>query len=145
MSISGTANTRTSQGNDYRAEFIFDRGLSTRINWTVNGSFDYTDRKMGLDSKGGRLATSFQGDLTNPIGGWSKAPLTLSFSGEGDWRSLQKPQYSFDSKLSVPITSGFDIPIEYRYANRAAQINKADSQVRFGLTVDLSRIVQALK
>jgi hypothetical protein len=146
MSISATGNNRTGQGNNnYRAEFIYDQGLSTRINWTVNGSFDYTDRKMGLDSRGGRLATSFQGNLTNPTGGWSKSPLRLIFSGEGDWLSLQKPQYSFDAQLSIPITPGFELPIEYRYANRAAQINKADSEVRFGLTVDLSRITQALK
>jgi len=146
MSISAAGNNRTGQGNNnYRAEFIFDYGLSTRINWTVNGSFDYTDRKMGLDSRGGRFATSFQGNLTSPTGGWSKSPLRLIFSGEGDWLSLQKPQYSFDAQLNVPITPGFDLPIEYRYANRAAQINQADSQVRFGLTVDLSRITQALK
>ena len=146
MSISATGNNRTGQGNNnYRAEFIFDYGLSTRINWTVNGSFDYTDRKMGLDSRGGRFATSFQGNLTNPTGGWSKSPLRLIFSGEGDWLSLQKPQYTFDAQLSVPITPGFDLPIEYRYANRAAQINKADSQFRLGLTVDISRITQALK
>jgi hypothetical protein len=146
MSISGTADIRTGQGNNgYRAEFISDYGLSTRINWTVNGSFDYTDRKSAKDSRGGRLATSFQGNLTNPAGGWSKAPLTLTFSGEGDWLSSQKPQYSFDAKLSVPIASGFDLPIEYRYANRAAQSNQHDSQVRLGLTVDISRIAQALK
>lgn len=146
MSISATGNNRTGQGNNnYRTEFIFDYGLSTRVNWTVNASFDYTDRKMGLDSRGGRLATSFQGNLTNPTGGWSKSPLRLIFSVEGDWLSLQKPQYSFDAQLSIPITPGFDLPIEYRYANRAAQINKADSQVRLGLTVDLSRITQALK
>jgi len=146
MSISGTANIRTGQGNNgYRAEFISDYGLSTNINWTINGSFDYTDRKAAKDSRGGRLATSFQGNLTNPAGGWSKAPLTLAFSGEGDWLSSQKPQYSFDAKLSVPIAPGFDLPIEYRYANRAAQINQHDSQVRLGLTVDISRVAQALK
>jgi len=146
MSISATGNNRTGQGNnDYKMEFILDYGLSTRINWTVNGSFDYTDRKMGLDSRGGSFATSFQGNLTNPTGGWSKSPLRLIFSGKGDWLSQQKPQYSFDAQLSIPITPGFDLPIEYRYANRAAQINKTDSQVRIGLTVDLSRITQALK
>ena len=146
MSIAATANSRTGQGNnDFRAEFIFDYGLSTRINWTVNGSFDYTDRKMGLDSRGGRFATSFQGDLTKPTGGWSKSPLRLIFSGEGDWLSLQKPQYSFNAELDVPITPGFNLPVEYRYANRAAQINQADSQFRLGLSVDISRITQALK
>jgi hypothetical protein len=146
MSISGTANIRSGPGNsNYRAELIFDYGLSTRINWTVNGSFDYTDRKLALDSRGGRIATSFEGNLTNPTGGWSRSPLRLIFSGEGDWLSQQKPQYSFDAKLSVPITPGFDLPIEYRFANRTAQLNQNDSQVRFGLAVDLSRIAQALK
>jgi hypothetical protein len=148
VSISGAANVRTGLGNNnYRGEFILDKGLtkSGSINWTINGSFDYTDRKNGIDSRGGRVATSFQGDLTRPNGGWSKAPLTLIFSGETDWLSSQKPQYSFDAKLSIPITAGFDLPIEYRFANRAAQINQHDSQVRLGLTIDISRITQALK
>jgi hypothetical protein len=122
-----------------------DYGPTTSINWTVNGSFDYTDRKMLADSKGGRLATSIQGNLTNPKGAWSKDPLTLAFSGEGDWLSSQKPQYSFDMKLTIPVSPGFALPIEYRYANRTAQLNQTDSQVRLGLTVDISRIAQALK
>ncbi len=62
-----------------------------------------------------------RGKLTDPKGGWSKAPITLSFSGEGDWLTAQKPQYTFDAKLSVPISSGLTLPVEYRYANRAAQ------------------------
>jgi hypothetical protein len=144
LSIAVTANQRTGQGNNnYQAELIYDYGLSSRINWTVNASFNYTDRKSAADSRGGRVATSFEGDLTPPAAGWSKSPLRLSFSGEGDWLTKQLPQYTFQVKLTVPVAAGFDVPIVYQYANRAAQLNQPDSQVRLGLTVDLSRIGKA--
>lgn len=67
LSVSYTADIRDAKVNNYhRVELIFDYGLSPRINWTVNASGDYTDRKTSSDSKGGRFATSFQGNLTQP-------------------------------------------------------------------------------
>lgn len=146
LSFSYTANIRDAKGNnDHRGELIFDYGLSPRINWTINASADYTDRKSAADSKGGRFATSFQGDLTKPNSAWGKTPIRLSFSGEGKWQTSQKPQYTFESKLSIPLASGIDLPIVYRYANRIAQIDQASSEARLGLSVDISRLAQAFK
>jgi hypothetical protein len=146
MSVSYTADIRDAQGNNgHRTELIFDYGLSDRINWTVNASGDYTDRKSAVDSKGGRFATSFQGDLTKANSAWGRTPLRLSFSGEAKWLSSQKPQYTFESKLSIPLVSGVDLPIVYRYANRIAQIDQTNSEARLGLSIDISRLAQTLK
>jgi hypothetical protein len=146
LSISYTADIRDAKGNNgHRVELIYDYGLSPRINWTVNASGDYTDRKSATDSKGGRFATSFEGDLTKSDSAWGKTPLRLSFSGEAKWQTTQKPQYTFESKLSIPLASGIDLPIVYRYANRIAQINQTDSEARLGLSVDISRLTHAFK
>jgi hypothetical protein len=146
LSISYTADIRDAKGNnDHRIGLIFDYGLSPRINWTVNASGDYTDRKSATDSKGGRFATSFQGDLTKSDSAWGKTPIRLTFSGEAKWLTSQKPQYTFESKLSIPLASGIDLPVVYRYANRIAQINQTDSEARLGLSVDISRLAQAFK
>ena len=146
LSISYAADIRDAKGNNYhRAELIFDYGLSPRINWTVNASADYTDRKTSSDSKGGRFATSFQGNLTQPDSAWGKNPITLTFSGEGRWQTGQKPQYTFESKLTIPLVPGVELPLAYRYANRIEQINQTDSEARMGLSVDISRLAHAFK
>jgi hypothetical protein len=146
LSISYTADIRDAKGNNYhRVEMIFDYGLSPRINWTVNASGDYTDRKTSSDSRGGRFATSFQGNLTQPDSAWGKNPITLTFSGEGKWQTGQKPQYTFESKLTIPLVPGVELPLAYRYANRIAQINQTDSEARMGLAVDISRLAHAFK
>jgi hypothetical protein len=146
FSIAYTANIRDAQGNNgHRAELIFDYGLSSRINWTLNASGDYTDRKTAADSKGGRIATEFQGNLTTSESAWGRTPLQLSFSGEGQWLTQQKPQYTFQTKLSIPLVSGIDLPIVYRYANRTALLNQKDSEARLGLSVDISRLAKVLK
>jgi hypothetical protein len=146
MSVSYTGDIRDSKGNNnHRGTLAFDYGLSDRINWTFNASADYTDRKMASDSKGGRAATEFQGDLTKSNSAWGRSPIRVSFSGQAQWLTAQKPEYSFQAKLTIPLTSGVDLPIVYRYANRAAQINKSDSEARLGLSIDVSRLAQAFK
>jgi hypothetical protein len=146
MSFSYTADIRDAKGNNtHRGEFAFDYGISDRINWTFNASSDYTDRKMATDSKGGRVATAFLGNLTKSNAAWGRSPIQLSFSGEAQWLTSQKPQYTFQAKLSIPLTSGIDLPVVYQYANRAAQINQSNSEARLGLSIDLSRLVQTFK
>jgi hypothetical protein len=146
VSVSYTADIRDAKGNNnHRAEFIVDHGLSDRINWTLNASADYTDRKMALDSKGGRVATEVQGDLTKASSPWGRSPIQISFSGEGIWLTSQKPQYTFQAKLTIPLTAGINLPIVYKYANRTAQLNQTDSEARLGLSIDISRLAQALK
>jgi|GEM_PF-3128391 len=146
VSVSYTANIRDPKGNnDHRAELIFDYGLSSRINWTFNASGDYTDRKMALDSKGGRAATEFQGNLTKSDSAWGRGPIQISFSGEAKWLTGVKPQYTFQAKLTIPISTGIDLPIAYQYANRTAQLNQTSSEAHLGLSIDVSRLFQALK
>jgi hypothetical protein len=146
MSVSYTANIRDPKGNnDHRAELIFDYGLSSRINWTFNASADYTDRKMAVDSRGGRAATEFRGNLTKSDSAWGRSPAQLSFSGEAKWQTAQKPQYTFQAKLTIPLSKGIDLPIAYQYANRTALLNQADSEAHLGLSIDVSRLFQALK
>jgi hypothetical protein len=146
FSIAYTANIRDAKGNNgHRAELIFDYGLSSRINWTFNASGDYTDRKAATDSRGGRVATEFQGNLTKSDSAWGRTPLQLSFSGESQWLTQQKPQYTFQTKLSIPLVSGIDLPIVYRYANRTALLNQKDSEARLGLSIDISRLTKGIK
>lgn len=138
---------RPDAGNDdHRAEASFDYGLTDRITWTSNASFDYKDRKQLSAIRGGRFATEFKGNLTpeslNPLG---RAPITLSFSGEAKWMEQLKPQYTFQAKITIPLGTGIDLPIAYRFANRQAQISQNDSEARFGLTVDVARLIQSLK
>jgi hypothetical protein len=146
MSLSYTADIRDAKGNNgHRGELIFDYGLSDRINWTFNASADYTDRKMAPDSKGGRAATEFQGDLTKSNSAWGRTPIRLSFSGEAQWLTKQKPQYTFQAKLTIPLSPGIDLPIVYKYANHTALLNPTDSEARLGLSIDISRLAQALR
>jgi len=100
---------------------------------------------MAKDSRGGRVATEFQGDLTKGGGAWGRLPLTLSFSGEAKWLTSQKPGYTVQAQLSIPVSQGVELPIVYRYANRVAQLNQNNSEVRLGFSVDLSRLAQAFK
>jgi hypothetical protein len=147
MSVAYTADIRKAQGDNYhRAELIFDYGLSERVNWTLNASADYADRKrIEPNSDGGRISTAFQGDLTKSNSAWGRTPIQLSFSGEADWLSKEKPQYTFQVGLDIPLVSGIDLPIVYRHANRIALINQTDSEARLGLSFDLARLVQGFK
>jgi hypothetical protein len=86
MSVSYTADIRDAKGNNtHRSELAFDYGISDRINWTFNASADYTDRKMAVDSKGGRVATEFLGNLRSPIqlGAGPQFNLALAVRGNG--------------------------------------------------------------
>jgi len=132
--------------NDLRASLIFDYGLSPRVNWTMNGSFDHRDRKMALDTKGGRFATEFLGRLTGYEDAlWGRQPITLAFAGEGKWLTRQKPQYSVQAKLTIPISAGLDFPIVYRWAKRIDLVDKEGKELKMGLSVDLGSLSQLLK
>ena len=128
--------------NDHRAGVSFDYGLTNRITWTSNASFDYKDRKQLADSRGGRVATEFKGNLTpesnDPLG---PAPVSIGLAAEAKWLDGLKPQYTLQAKCSIPLGGGINLPIVYRLANRQAQISQTDSEARLGLSVDLARLV----
>jgi len=132
--------------DDFRGTLAFDYGLSPSLNWTVNGSFDHRDRKAGFDTRGGRFATEFLGRLTGYGSDlWGRQPITLAFAGEGKWLTKQKPQYSVQAKLTIPIAAGLDWPIVYRWSKRIDLVDKEGKELKMGLTVDLSNLSQLLK
>ena len=146
FSVAYTADIRSGKGyNDHKAELIYDYGLSPRINWTANANGEYTDKKTGKNSEGGSAATQFTGKLTKPNSSWGRLPITLSFSGAAKWMTMQKPQYNVQAQLTIPISGGLDLPIVYRYGNKAALEQNNGSQASLGLSVDLSRLTQSLK
>jgi hypothetical protein len=75
----------------------------------------------------------------------TRSSLTIRFSGEGDWMTKQKNQYTGQLKVDIPIASGVSLPVGYRDQNHAAQLNNSDSQMKLGLSIDMAKIVQALK
>ena len=147
LALSGTASLRPDSGNDdYRMDLIYDHGLSKNVTWTVNASGDYRDRKQKEDQRGGRVATEFLGTLNRSDGRlWGRSPATLSFSGEAKWKTKAKPIYTFQTKLTIPIITGIDLPVVYRYANRTPGTNTADAEARLGLSVDIGRLTELLK
>ena len=147
LALSGTVSLRPDPGNDdYRMELIYDRGLSKNVTWIVNASGDYRDRKQNEDQRGGRVATEFLGTLNRSDEKlWGRSPATLSFSGEAKWHTKAKPIYTFQTKLTIPIITGIDLPVVYRYANRTPGTNTADPEARLGLSVDMGRLTELLR
>jgi hypothetical protein len=142
LSLAYFTKQREDDGTDeHRAELIFDYGLSQRLNWTLNASFDYRDRKLSADTKSGRFATEFQAKLSRPGSQvWSAKPVTLSGSAEitkePDIDVLIRAQV----KLLVPLTTGVNVPIAYSYASRDAEGITSGSQLKFSLAVDPVRL-----
>jgi hypothetical protein len=142
LSVAYFTKQREDDGTDeHRAELIFDYGLSRRLNWTLNASLDFRDRKLSDDTKSGRFATEFQAKLSNPgTQVWSAKPVTLSGSTEitkdPDTDVLIRAQ----AKLVVPLTTGVEVPIAYTYANRDAEGITSGSQLKFSLAVDPVRL-----
>jgi hypothetical protein len=132
--------------DDFRSTLVFDYGLAPRLNWTVNGSFDHRNRKVGFDTRGGRFATEFLARLTGYSDDlWGRQPITLAFAGEGKWLTRQKPQYSVQAKLTFPITAGIDLPIVYRWAKRIDLVDQEGKELKLGFTVDVGNLSQLLK
>ena len=147
LAITATYVNRPELGtDDFHSALVFDYGLAPRLNWTVNGSFDHRDRKVGFDTRGGRFATEFLSRLTSYGDDlWGRQPITLAFAGEGKWLTKQKPQYSAQAKVTIPIAAGLDLPIVYRWAKRIDLVDKQGKELKLGLTVDLGNLSQMLK
>lgn len=142
LAIAYYTKQREDDGTDeHRAELIFDYGFTERLNWTVNASFDFSDRKQSEDTRAGRVATEFQAKFGGAgVRAWSARPVVLSGSGEAskdpdsDW--LVRAQV----KIVVPVTTGVDVPIAYTYANRDTDEFESGSRLRFSLAIDPVRL-----
>ncbi len=148
MSIAYTADIRSGTGyNDHQCTLIFDSGLNNSLNWTMNFSGTFTDRKGVMkNSAGGKGASEFQWSIAKSpvLSSTIKSPITFSMAAEGAWATKQLPQYTGQIKLTVPLTAGIDFPISYRYQNKVAQTNRSASQTAFGLSFDLGAVTKAL-
>lgn len=142
LSIACYTKQREKNGTDeLRAELIFDYGLSDRLNWTANASYDYHDHKKSKDTRSSRFATEFQAKLSNPGGHlWSARPVTLSASGEASNSSESQWLIRAQVKLVLPVTAGVDIPISYTYANRDDEGIVSGSQMKVSLALDPVRL-----
>ena len=143
LALAMTSRVRPDSGfSEHRAELVFDYGLSPRVTWTANGSFDYVDKKALGTAKGGRFATEFVGDLTTPRGDWSRLPIRLSVGAQVQWSAGEQIQRDVQAKLTIPFAPGVDLPIVYRYTTMP-QTDASGAQTRIGLSLDLSRITKA--
>ena len=142
LAIAYYTKLREADGTDeHRAELIFDYGLSDRLNWTVNGSYDFKDRKTTADSSLGRLATEFQAKLTGPGSQvWSATPVLLAGSAEASKESKADWLIRMQVKVTIPVTTGVNIPVAYTFASRAAEGVVSGSQFKFLLSVDPVRL-----
>ncbi len=145
LAVMYTATVRTAGGfNKHRAAIAYDYGLSPRVTWTANGSVDYVDKKAFRTSTSGRVATEFIGELMSSGEEWSRPPIRLSFSGEVKWASDESTTAREQTKLTIPLAAGFDLPIAYQYGKPDAR-SAGGSEARVGLSVDLSQLLQSTK
>ena len=144
LSIAYFTKLRQDEGTDeHRLELIFDYGLSDRLNWTVNGSYDHKDRQKAetKDSDSGRLATEFQAKLTGPGSRvWSAAPVLIAGSAEASKESGADWLIRTQVKVTVPVATGITIPVAFTYASRATEGVEAGSAFKFSLSVDPVRL-----
>ncbi|HWC99753.1 MAG TPA: hypothetical protein VG456_23495 [Candidatus Sulfopaludibacter sp.] len=138
---SGTVNS------DYQIEMIADRAVNDRCFFTFNGSYLYSNSsRIGADTRNARGAFDFQYDVTH-VGATSlKSPLQVSLSGEGLYR-LQTWQYHAQVQIAIPIATGVNLPFSFGYGNRPELLRQTekDAYGKFGLTLDVAKIVSSLK
>ncbi len=144
LSVAYFTKQRQDEGtNEHRLELIFDYGLSDRLNWTVNGSYDHKDRKKAemKDSDSGRLATEFQAKLTGRGSQvWSAAPVLIAGSAEASKESGADWLVRTQVKVTIPVAAGITIPVAHTYASRASEGIEAGSAFRFSLSIDPVRL-----
>ena len=133
--------------NDYQAEFVADRAVNDRLFFTFNASYLYSDSsKVGADTRNGRGAFELQYSLTHAGAASLRSPVQLSLSGEGIWKQ-QQWQYHAQVQLSIPISTGINLPFSMGYGNRTDLLSQQQKDVygKFGLTLDLAKVVGSIK
>jgi hypothetical protein len=144
FSLSFLTKQRGRGADDYMTQAIFDYGLQTRINLTVNGAFEYRDSKaIGADLRGAKFAAQLAFQLTPEKKLAGRKPLNFSLAAESNWMSGMDSIYKAQTKLNIPIADGIDFPISLTFANRTGLIAERDVRGQFGFTFDLARLTQA--
>jgi hypothetical protein len=143
FSLSVFTRQRGLGADEYRGEAIYDYGLANRTNLTLNAGFLYTDSKViGGDTKGGRAAGQLRFQLTpeKELGG--KQPYYFYLAGEGKWQAGEKPIYTGQVKITVPLADGLNLPLSLTVANRSDLIKETVVKGQLGFSFDASRVIQ---
>ncbi len=148
LSFTYQSKLRPGTGDDeHRAGLLFDMGIPGRINFAINGTFDYKDSKtIGGDTRGGRFVTEayYQPFAEKNIFG-GKDPLLLSITGEGKWMTGKGPTYQAQGKLTFPLFDGVNLPLSVTWANRKDLIKESTVRGNFGITFDLAKALKGFK
>jgi hypothetical protein len=133
--------------DDYRVQIILDRAFTNRLFFAFNGSYEYSNsQKIGGDTRSGRGAVELRYNMTE-VGGWTlRTPVQLALSGEG-LRKQDQWQYRAQVQVSIPISTGINLPLSFGYGNRPELLRQQEKDVygKFGLTFDFGKIVDALR
>jgi hypothetical protein len=130
--------------NEYRIEFIFDKGVYKRINFTTNASYEYTDSPLiGMDERGGRFAEQFQLKLNSENSATPRRPMLLSVAGDAKWMTKTDPVYRFQAKLSFTLLPGIELPISVTWASRTELIKESNVKGKVGFTFDVAKLARA--
>lgn len=129
--------------DEYRAGLLFDYGIANRLNFTINGTYDYKNsRIIGGDQRGGRLAAESNFQLTpNKTLAGAKNPFLFSLAAEGKWMNAVKPTYTGQAKLTIPLYDGINFPISISYGNRPDLVRGNYIRGNFGFTFDLGKLL----
>ncbi|HKS42804.1 MAG TPA: hypothetical protein VJX74_19485 [Blastocatellia bacterium] len=146
FSLAFQSKTRKEGIDEYKAELIFDYGLHSRVNLTLNGAFQYMDSKAtGADIRAASASGQLQFQVTPErtfAGG--RNPIYFYISGEGKWMSGMDATGKVQTKIKIPITEGIELPISFTWANRTELIDERDVRGQFGVTFDLARLAKAV-
>lgn len=146
--ISVDFTSRISKGtgsNLYRSEAIFDRPLFWKFSSTANLSYDFQNAQTStsVNRQIGRIAEAVKFPVASSEWLPTKAPPSITVSGEADFGSHGTPIYKGQFKLSIPVLSGLDLPISFLYVNRTATVPRADIKAQLGLAIDTSKLARA--
>lgn len=154
LAFSYQASLREETGDDEHLwQGIFDYGLATRLNVTVNAGVSRIDRPLGEDDTVVRVSAQAQvrltGDDSRVVGLLrARAPLTLSASFSGGWYREVDDIHKAQVKLTVPLPArlgGVSLPISVTLANRTELIDERDVRGQVGFTLDFAALQQGLR
>lgn len=133
------------QINEHRFEATFDYGVLKQASLSVNASYEYRDIKaVGADRRGGRVAAEMQFELNHDQAlAKGITPYTFSLAFEGKFLTNMDNVYRAQGKFVVPITPGISLPLSVTVANRTELIDESEVRGQFGVTFDVSKLLQA--
>jgi hypothetical protein len=154
LAFSYQASLRQEDGDDEHLwQGIFDYGVASRMNVTVNAGVSRIDRPVIEDDTVVRVSAQAQFRLAGGdrrLAGLlrARAPLTLSASLSGGWYGEADDIHKAQVKLTVPMPArlgGVSLPISLTVANRTELIDERDVRGQIGFTLDFAALQQGLR